>query len=674
MDGYRALLIGNSTFPVDPQNLQDLNGPVKDVALLGAALTDRDVGLFDNDHVRLLVERPAGTVLQEIEAFFLEARRDDQLLLYYSGHGLLNERNQLYLAAADTRVDRLRSTAVSAAAISEMLDNASARTAVILLDCCHSGAFKGTIGPANLAGSGRYVLTSCRSGELANDADRRNGTSLFTQHLVDGLLGGVLDLDGDGTVDVDEVYRYVHQRLAETNRQIPQRRFDGSARTPALARRPLPLVPLPTVPTKGLGLDPAAPRTGPEDSPDPPATTAATGATAPPDEPAKAAVTARGASGPGAGPPTGPATPRRKRRLPAVGAWLARLGRRRLAVASAVMAGLVLCTVLAVVVLSGENQAPEPPPPDGPALLSQPKGIALDADGNLFIADSGNNRVVRVAADTGAATTVAGSELPRAIIDGELATDTSVKGPRFVATLPDGGFVVVDDESHVLSVGPDGKLTQVATEGRLGPADAKITGIVAAPDGRLYIATEERVFLLDPRASGNVGTVAGTENPGFSGDGDAASRAQLKVPTGLAISPQAEHLYIADCENSRLRRIDLATNVIVTVAGGGPAYEEGGRASEAGGLSCPQAVAVGPDGAVYINGDSQNVRKVAGQRIFTAAGPVEEPTVTEDGQPATQTSFSEIRGIAVDSKNRLYLSEGNRVRRVEEGGRVSTYA
>lgn len=205
MDGYRALLIGNSTFPADPQNLQDLNGPVKDVALLGAALTDRDTGLFDNHHVALLAERPAGKILEEIEAFFFDARRDDLILLYYSGHGLLDERNRLYLAAANSRVDRLRSTAVSAGDVSEMLDSSAARMAVIMLDCCHSGAFKGSIGPSNLAGSGRFVLTSCRSGELANDADRRNGTSLFTQHLVDGLMGGVPDLDGDGRIDVDEV-------------------------------------------------------------------------------------------------------------------------------------------------------------------------------------------------------------------------------------------------------------------------------------------------------------------------------------------------------------------------------------------------------------------------------------------------------------------------------------
>jgi len=146
-----------------------------------------------------------------------------------------------------------------------------------------------------------------------------------------------------------------------------------------------------------------------------------------------------------------------------------------------------------------------------------------------------------------------------------------------------------------------------------------------------------------------------------------------QVPTGPVASPLSGYLYIADCENSRIRRIDLASNVIETVAGGGSVNEEGGRATEVGGLSCPLAVAVGPDSAVYISA-GETVRKVDRQRMTTAAGPVSEPTFTEDGQLATQTSFSEIRGIAVDSRNRLYLSDGNRVRRVEEDGRVTTYA
>ncbi|MCA1845989.1 MAG: caspase family protein [Actinobacteria bacterium] len=97
--GYRALLIANSSFPADPHNLQPLVGPVNDVAVLRAALADPGVGLFEPESVRLVPERTAQEVLVELERFFSAARRDDTLLLYYSGHGVLNERNQLFLCA-----------------------------------------------------------------------------------------------------------------------------------------------------------------------------------------------------------------------------------------------------------------------------------------------------------------------------------------------------------------------------------------------------------------------------------------------------------------------------------------------------------------------------------------------------------------------------------------------
>ena len=86
---------------------------------------------------------------------------------------------------------------------------------------------------------GRYVLTSCRGTQLANDATVENGTSVFTQHLVDGLLGAAADQDGDGYVTFSDLYAYVDRRLREAGKQIPQRRVDGDGDVP-LAKRPHP--------------------------------------------------------------------------------------------------------------------------------------------------------------------------------------------------------------------------------------------------------------------------------------------------------------------------------------------------------------------------------------------------------------------------------------------------
>lgn len=159
------------------------------------------------------------------------------LLVYFSGHGKLDQNGRLHLCMQDTDTTDLLSTAVSSARINEFADASRARNVVIVLDCCHSGAFRGgQLGDA-VAGPGRYVLTSCRGTQLANDATVENGTSVFTQHLVDGLVGAAPDHDGDGYVGFSDLYAYVDRRLRENGKQIPQRRVNGDGDL-RLARRP----------------------------------------------------------------------------------------------------------------------------------------------------------------------------------------------------------------------------------------------------------------------------------------------------------------------------------------------------------------------------------------------------------------------------------------------------
>lgn len=234
---HRALLVANSTYPSDAHNLPDLEGPRNDPSLLRDALCDDRYGLFPHENVRLVVERTMAEVLREAEEFLHGAGRHDTLLLYYSGHGKLDLRGELYLCARDSRADRLRSTAVKASDLRAMIDESAAETTVIMLDCCHSGAFKGGELARTLAGRGRFVVTSCRTGELANDAHARNRASMFTHHVVEGMLGAAPDHDGDGLVGLDDLYGYVHARLSGENRQIPQRSFAGTGDVP-MARRP----------------------------------------------------------------------------------------------------------------------------------------------------------------------------------------------------------------------------------------------------------------------------------------------------------------------------------------------------------------------------------------------------------------------------------------------------
>ena len=238
-DRYRALLIGNSTYPADEHNLQTLKGPVKDIAALNRALIDRDTGLFADIEVALLPEATAARAIRALGRFFGTATRDDVLLVYFSGHGKLDQSGRLHLCMQDTESTDLLSTAVSSARIKEFAEASRARNVVIVLDCCYAGAFRGADLGETVAGPGRYVLTSCRGTQLANDATVENGTSFFTQHLVDGLLGAAADQDGDGYVTFSDLYAFVDRQLREGGKQIPQRRVDGDGDV-RLAKRPQP--------------------------------------------------------------------------------------------------------------------------------------------------------------------------------------------------------------------------------------------------------------------------------------------------------------------------------------------------------------------------------------------------------------------------------------------------
>jgi hypothetical protein len=236
---YRALLIGNSTYPADEHNLPTLKGPVKDIAALNRALIDPGTGLFDDADVTLLPEATSSRAVRALGGFFGTAARDDVLLVYFSGHGKLDQHGRLHLCMQDTDSTDLLSTAVSSVRINEFAEASRARNVVIVLDCCYAGAFRGADLGQAVAGPGRYVLTSCRGTQLANDASVDNGTSLFTQHLVDGLVYAAPDQDGDGFVTFSDVYAYVDRRLRDAGKQIPQRRVDGDGDLP-LAKRPLP--------------------------------------------------------------------------------------------------------------------------------------------------------------------------------------------------------------------------------------------------------------------------------------------------------------------------------------------------------------------------------------------------------------------------------------------------
>ena len=210
-------------------------GQKKDGMLLRDALTDPNTGMFSRDDVHLVLEENSTEIIGEIDTFFGAGEPDDTLLFYYSGHGkTLNQ--QLFLCGRDTNVSRLYSTAISKATLDGIVSMSFAQVKIMVVDCCNSGLIKGSDFAEILSGKGRYVLTATSPSERAADGRMRGMPSPFTYHLSEALISEAVDRDGDGNVDLDDVYHYLESVKFDGSR--PERSFDGSGAI-TIARRSL---------------------------------------------------------------------------------------------------------------------------------------------------------------------------------------------------------------------------------------------------------------------------------------------------------------------------------------------------------------------------------------------------------------------------------------------------
>jgi uncharacterized repeat protein (TIGR01451 family) len=307
------------------------------------------------------------------------------------------------------------------------------------------------------------------------------------------------------------------------------------------------------------------------------------------------------------------------------------------------------------------------------ALLNYPNGVAVDATGNLLIADTSNSRIRKVT-PAGVISTFAGNGITGTGGDGGAATSAQLSTPAGVAVGPDGTVYIVDCSNRVRSVSPAGVIGTVASRpwsfcdfDYYDYYETARGGVAVDEAGNLFVADtfNHRVYKVTP--AGAVSVVAGTGTFGFSGDGGAATSAQISEPWGIAVDPFG-NLLIADSSNNRIRKVTPG-GIISTVAGSdGTGFRGDGGPAISAALNFPTSVAVDGAGNLYI-ADTRNhrIRGVTANGIISTIAGIGTVGLSGDGGPPTSAQLDSPMGVALDAAGNLYIADTNnhRIRKVE---------
>jgi|GEM_PF-871171 len=220
--GKYALLIGVGEYG---EGLTPLPAAPRDVVAFADVLQNPQMGGFDE--VKPVINPNQAQIAREIELWFQGREPDDLVLLFFSGHGVKDDRRELFFAACNTEKQRdslIRSTAISAQSIHDCIRRCKAKYQVIILDCCFSGAFGDFLarddGEINLkeqlGAEGCVVLTATNAVDYAYE-EKGADLSIYTRYLVEGIASGAADEDEDGVITVEELHRFAGRKVEATS-------------------------------------------------------------------------------------------------------------------------------------------------------------------------------------------------------------------------------------------------------------------------------------------------------------------------------------------------------------------------------------------------------------------------------------------------------------------------
>ncbi len=285
--------------------------------------------------------------------------------------------------------------------------------------------------------------------------------------------------------------------------------------------------------------------------------------------------------------------------------------------------------------------------------LSQPSALAFDTAGDLFVADTGDNQILEVNVG-GVLSIVAGTGQQGFGGDGGPATSALLDSPLGVAVDSNGNIYIADTHNNRVREVSSGTINTIAGTGTPGFSGDAGAATAAQLDDPAAVAVDSNfnVYIADENndrireiAGGTINTVAGDGQQTYSGDGGLAVNAGLDSPNGVAVDG-GFNIYIGDTHNQRIREVASATGIINTIAGTGVKGYNGDGTGTSTELARPLGLAVDTSGNVYIaDADNDRIRTLAAGAVTTIAGDGTEGNSGNTG-PSTSASIDTPRGVA----------------------------